>query len=91
MSQILDAIKLTAGVAIGIVLASVYYNGVPVLKGIPYIGAAFEGQAKKELVPEFQALALKAVLDQLKSIRRRQNDNCLPIRMIAAKEKIMHR
>jgi len=70
MSQILDAIKLTAGVAIGIVLASIYYNGVPVLKDIPYIGAAFEGQAKKGLVPEFQALALKAELDQLKSIRR---------------------
>ncbi|MCV9908320.1 hypothetical protein OIV19_11925 [Brucella sp. HL-2] len=70
MSQILDAIKVTAGVAIGIVLASIYYNGVPVLKDIPYIGAVFEGQAKKGLVPEFQALALKAEIDQLKSIRR---------------------
>ena len=70
MSQILDAIKVTAGIAIGIVLASIYYNGVPVLKGIPYIGAAFEGQAKKGQVPEFQALALKAELDQLKLIRR---------------------
>ncbi|PRA56686.1 hypothetical protein CQ062_08530 [Ochrobactrum sp. MYb68] len=70
MSQILDAIKVTAGIAIGIVLASIYYNGVPVLKDIPYIGAVFEGQAKKGLVPEFQALALKAELDQLKSIKR---------------------
>lgn len=70
MSQILDAIKVTAGVAIGIVLASIYYNGIPMLKDIPYIGAVFEGQAKKGLVPEFQALALKAELDQLKSIKR---------------------
>lgn len=70
MSQILDAIKVTAGVAIGIVLASIYYNGIPMLKDIPYIGAVFEGQAKKGLVPEFQALALKAELDQLKTITR---------------------
>ncbi|KAB0571286.1 hypothetical protein [Brucella pituitosa] len=70
MSHILDVIKVMAGVAIGIVLASIYYNGVPVLKDIPYIGAAFEGQAKKGMVPEFQALALKAELAQLKLIRR---------------------
>lgn len=73
MSQILDAIKVTAGVAIGIVLASIYYNGVPVLKDIPYIGAAFEGQAKKGLVPEFQVNALKAQLSA-EAQQRRAND-----------------
>jgi len=70
MIQIFDAAKVIAGVAIGIVLGSVYYNGVPVLKDIPLIGAAFEGQAKKGLVPEFQVLALKAELNQLQSIKR---------------------
>ena len=62
MSQILDAIKVTAGIAVGIVLASIYYNGVPMLKEIPVVGAIFEGQAKKGLVPEFQVNALKAQL-----------------------------
>lgn len=70
MFGFLDYLKIGAGVAAGFVLAAVYYNGVPVLKDIPYIGTAFEGQAKKGLVPEFQALALKAELDQLKSIKR---------------------
>lgn len=63
MTQIFDAIKVVAGIAIGIVLASIYYNGVPLLKDIPIVGVAFEGQAKKGLVPEFQVKALQAQLD----------------------------
>ncbi|MEJ5083869.1 hypothetical protein [Ochrobactrum sp. MYb379] len=63
MNQILDAIKVSAGIAIGIVLALIYYNGVPLLKDIPIVGGAFEGQAKKGLVPEFQVKALQVQLD----------------------------
>ena len=63
MTQILDVIKVVAGIAIGIVLASIYYNGVPWLKDIPIVGVAFEGQAQKGLVPEFQVKALQAQLD----------------------------
>lgn len=63
MTQLFDAIKVAAGIAIGIVLASIYYNGVPLLKDIPIVGVAFEGQAKKGLVPEFQVKALQAQLD----------------------------
>lgn len=70
MSQIFDALKVAAGIAIGIVLASIYYNGVPLLKNIPVIGAAFEGQAKKGLVPEFQLKALQAQLDAEAQQRR---------------------
>ncbi|UYT54527.1 hypothetical protein OHI65_09175 [Brucella sp. MAB-22] len=70
MFGLLDYLKIAAGCAVGIVLSAIYFNGVPVLKDLPYVGAVFEGQAKKGLVPEFQALALKAELDQLKSIRR---------------------
>lgn len=73
MSQILDAIKVTAGIAVGIVLASIYYNGVPLLKEIPVVGAIFEGQAKKGLVPEFQVNALKAQLSA-EAQQRRAND-----------------
>lgn len=73
MSQILDAIKVTAGVAVGIVLASIYYNGVPLLNGIPVVGAIFEGQAKKGLVPEFQVKSLKAQL-AAEAQQRRAND-----------------
>lgn len=73
MSQILDAIKVTAGIAVGIVLASIYYNGVPLLKEIPVVGAIFEGQAKKGLVPEFQVNALKAQL-AAEAQQRRAND-----------------
>jgi len=72
MSQLLDAIKVTAGIAVGIVLASIYYNGVPLLKDIPILGAAFEGQAKKGLVPEYQVKALQAQLDA-EAVRRRAN------------------
>lgn len=70
MSQIFDAIKVAAGIAIGIVLASIYYNGVPLLKDIPIVGVAFEGQAKKGLVPEFQVKALQAQLDAEAQQRR---------------------
>lgn len=73
MSQILDAIKVTAGITVGIVLASIYYNGVPLLKEIPVVGAIFEGQAKKGLVPEFQVNALKAQLSA-EAQQRRAND-----------------
>lgn len=73
MSQILDAIKVTAGISVGIVLASIYYNGVPLLKEIPVVGAIFEGQAKKGLVPEFQVNALKAQLSA-EAQQRRAND-----------------
>ena len=73
MSQILDAIKVTAGIAMGIIVASIYYNGVPVLKDIPVVGAIFEGQAKKGLVPEFQVNALKAQL-AAEAQQRRAND-----------------
>ncbi len=73
MSQILDAIKVTAGIAVGIVLASIYYSGVPLLKEIPVVGAIFEGQAKKGLVPEFQVNALKAQLSA-EAQQRRAND-----------------
>lgn len=72
MSQILDAIKVTVGIAVGIVLASIYYNGVPLLKDIPIVGTAFEGQAKKGLVPEFQVKALQAQLDA-EAVQRRAN------------------
>lgn len=73
MSQILDAIKVTAGIAVGIVLASIYYNGVPLLKDIPIVGAAFQGQAKKGLVPEFQVKALQAQLNA-EAVQRRANE-----------------
>lgn len=73
MSRILDAIKVTAGIAMGIVLASIYYNGVPLLKNLPVVGAIFEGQAKKGLVPEFQVNALKAQLSA-EAQQRRAND-----------------
>ncbi|WP_024900059.1 hypothetical protein [Brucella rhizosphaerae] len=73
MSQILDAIKVTAGITVGIDLASIYYNGVPLLKEIPVVGAIFEGQAKKGLVPEFQVNALKAQLSA-EAQQRRAND-----------------
>ncbi|WP_421565202.1 hypothetical protein [Ochrobactrum sp. EDr1-4] len=63
MTQIFDAIKVAAGIAIGIVFASIYYNGVPWLKDIPVVGVAFEGQAKKGLVREFQINALQAQFD----------------------------
>lgn len=72
MSRIFDAIKVAAGMAIGIVLASIYYNGVPLLKDIPIVGVAFEGQAKKGLVPEFQVKALQAQLD-VEAKQRRAN------------------
>ena len=70
MTQIFDAIKVVAGIAIGIVLASIYYNGVPLLKDIPIVGVAFEGQAKRGLVPEFQIKALQAQLDAETQQRR---------------------
>lgn len=70
MTQIVDAIKVAAGIAIGIVLASIYYNGVPLLKDIPIVGVAFEGQAKKGLVPEFQVKSLQAQLDAEAQQRR---------------------
>ncbi|MFC7067562.1 hypothetical protein [Brucella rhizosphaerae] len=73
MSQILDAIKMTVGIAVGIVLSSIYYNGVPLLKDIPIVGIAFEGQAKKGLVPEFQVKALQAQLDA-EAVQRRANE-----------------
>ncbi|MBK0020817.1 hypothetical protein IAE29_03810 [Ochrobactrum sp. S46] len=73
MSQILDAIKVTAGIAVGIVLASIYYNGVPLLKEIPVVGAIFEGQAKNGLVPELQVKTLKAQL-AAEAQQRRAND-----------------
>lgn len=72
MTQLFDAIKVAAGIAIGIVLASIYYNGVPLLKDIPIVGVAFEGQAKKGLVPEFQVKALQAQLD-VEAKQRRAN------------------
>lgn len=62
MVGLLDYLKIGAGIAVGFVLAAVYYNGIPVLKGIPIIGIAFEGQAKKGLIPEFQVKALQAQL-----------------------------
>lgn len=60
MLGLLDYLKIGAGAAVGFVLSAVYYNGVPILKDIPYIGMAFEGQAKRGLVPEFQVKALQA-------------------------------
>nr|WP_278434420.1 hypothetical protein [Brucella anthropi] len=65
MFGLLDYLKIAAGCAVGIVLSAIYFNGVPVLKNLPYVGAVFEGQAKKGLVPEFQAVALRAELDEL--------------------------
>ncbi|MEN5279352.1 hypothetical protein ABE527_20775 [Brucella sp. TWI432] len=62
MLGLLDYLKIGAGIAVGIVLAAIYYNGIPFLKDIPYVGTAFEGQAKKGLVPEFQVKALQAQL-----------------------------
>ncbi|MCD4511553.1 hypothetical protein LQT97_09910 [Brucella pseudogrignonensis] len=62
MMGLLDYLKIGAGVAVGFVLSAIYYNGVPILKDIPYVGLAFEGQAKKGLVPEFQVKALQAQL-----------------------------
>ena len=66
MFGLLDYLKIGAGCAIGIMLSAIYFNGVPVLKDIPLVGAVFEGQAKKALVPEFQAAALRAELDELR-------------------------
>ncbi|MEL4070891.1 hypothetical protein WKW50_12135 [Ochrobactrum sp. GPK 3] len=57
---ILDTLKISLGVVVGVAVASVYYNGVPILKELPVIGFLFEGQAKKGLVPEFQVAALNA-------------------------------
>ncbi|KAB2788115.1 hypothetical protein F9K97_03145 [Brucella anthropi] len=64
MLGLLDYLKIGAGVAVGFVLSAIYYTGVPILKDIPYVGAAFEGQAKKGLVPEFQVWALEAQLSE---------------------------
>ncbi|MCX2696409.1 hypothetical protein [Ochrobactrum chromiisoli] len=60
MFGLLDYLKIGAGIAAGFILAAAYYNGIPILKDIPYVGRAFEGQAKKGLVPEFQVKALEA-------------------------------
>lgn len=60
MLGFLDYLKIGLGVVAGIVIGSIYYNGLPVLKDIPAIGFLFEGQAKKGLVPEFQVAALNA-------------------------------
>lgn len=76
MFGLLDYLKIGAGCAIGILLSAIYFNGVPVLKDLPYIGAVFEGQAKKGLVPEFQAAALRAERDEL---RRQGRANALVI------------
>ena len=46
---------------------------MPLLKDIPIVGAAFEGQAKKGLVPEFQVKALQAQLDA-EAQQRRANE-----------------
>lgn len=76
MFGLLDYLKIGAGCAVGIVLTAIYFNGVPVLKDLPYVGALFEGQAKKGLVPEFQATALRSELDEL---RRQGKANALVI------------
>lgn len=76
MFGLLDYLKIGAGCAVGIVLSTLYFNGVPVLKDLPYVGAVFEGQAKKGLVPEFQATALRAELDEQ---RRQVKANALVI------------
>ncbi|WP_180881821.1 hypothetical protein [Brucella sp. 191011898] len=72
----LDYLKIGLGVAAGIVIGSVYYNGIPVLKDLPVVGFLFDGQAKKGLVPEFQAAALRAERDEL---RRQGRANALVI------------
>ncbi|APY13148.1 hypothetical protein GJU94_08220 [Brucella sp. 10RB9214] len=76
MFGLLDYLKIGLGVAAGIVIGSVYYNGVPVLKDLPVVGFLFDGQAKKGLVPEFQAAALRAEIDEL---RRQGRANALVI------------
>lgn len=70
MFGFLDYLKIGAGVGVGFALAAIYYNGVPLLKDIPYVGSIFEGQAKKGLVPEFQVKALQAQLAE--EARQRQ-------------------
>ncbi|CAB4326611.1 hypothetical protein BCH_01957 [Brucella sp. 191011898] len=76
MFGLLDYLKIGLGVAAGIVIGSVYYNGIPVLKDLPVVGFLFDGQAKKGLVPEFQAAALRAERDEL---RRQGRANALVI------------
>ncbi|UWF58018.1 hypothetical protein [Brucella sp. 2716] len=76
MFGLLDYLKIGLGVAAGIVIGSVYYNGIPVLKDLPIVGFLFDGQAKKGLVPEFQAAALRAEIDEL---RRQGRANALVI------------
>ncbi|QNQ62250.1 hypothetical protein IB024_00350 [Brucella sp. 6810] len=76
MFGLLDYLKIGLGVVAGIVIGSVYYNGVPVLKDLPIVGFLFDGQAKKGLVPEFQAAALRAERDEL---RRQGRANALVI------------
>ncbi|WP_273794312.1 hypothetical protein [Brucella intermedia] len=65
MFGLLDYIKIGLGVVAGIVLGSIYFNGVPVLKDLPAIGFLFEGQAKKDLVPRFELAAARAERDEL--------------------------
>ncbi|MRN66528.1 hypothetical protein [Brucella sp. 10RB9213] len=76
MFGLLDYLKIGLGVVAGIVIGSVYYSGVPVLKDLPIVGFLFDGQAKKGLVPEFQAAALRAEIDEL---RRQGRANALVI------------
>lgn len=65
MFRLLDYIKIGLGVVAGIVLGSIYFNGVPVLKDLPAVGFLFEGQAKKGLVPQFELAAARAERDEL--------------------------
>ncbi|MFB8343295.1 hypothetical protein ACWGNA_19810 [Brucella cytisi] len=65
MFGLLDYIKIGLGVVAGIVLGSIYFNGVPVLKDLPAVGFLFEGQAKKGLVPQFELSAARAERDEL--------------------------
>jgi hypothetical protein len=69
MFGLLDGMKIGAGIAVGLVLASIYYSGIPILKDIPYVGFVFEGQAKRGLVPEFQVQALEAQLAEQARLR----------------------
>jgi hypothetical protein len=65
MFGLLDYIKIGLGVVVGIVLGSIYFNGVPILKDLPAVGFLFEGQVKKGLVPLFELAAARAERDEL--------------------------
>lgn len=65
MFGLLDYIKIGLGVVAGIVLGSIYFNGIPVLKDLPGVGFLFDGQAKKGLVPQFELAAAHAERDEL--------------------------